>query len=771
MPILLHVKSVTSRAAWGFVTSYNVGACASPQLAQQELIIGEATAMEFTACDHEDIPVSHNVPTERFSVQVASHTHVLGGGEGGGGEGSAIVQYSSAPGRYDALVTVTQLGDYTVSLFLNGSAVGVDRPVTAICPVGLVELTAEKRCGCAAGLDVKKTSCVPCAAGTFKAKASFEPDECEKCAPGKYAPSTGATECFSCPASTYSAAGAERCLECSHPLTSPEASAACTYCMEGYHLETDPATGISPAACLDCDRELGPGSKCPLNSSVATFEILPGFWRVSDRSTELSLCETDSVCTGGVGFGDALCAPNHTGPLCEVCEQDDHYFDKQSDPPGCRACPSGGEFATRLVVLAATACLLVCLFALINTLRHTSPWRDDTRSRCSRLWLWASLKLGLLDVYVKTVSLMPKLKCLLSFIQILTVLPTIYLVSMPHFYTDWMSVFDWLNLDILSLVVPSKCITSSNATALTLKALFPLSLIAAWFFVVLLTHAYRKSSCSSSRGVAAPAAEIQRTSSSTGSGHIAVPSSPRNMAPSLSSGRRNLVANMNSELSTSRPDLTASGRSIIASENVVTASNTPRGSLLYSAVLSALPLSLGLLFCFFPSVCSEIFISWSCISFQDGPNAAVEFSRADLSLRCGTAAYNELTSVAVVFFVVWPVCVPLLFLSLLLSLRKHIALHKLTPLVHATAFLHREYRSSCFWWEPLELVRKLVLTGLVTRIPESSSTLRLLVALLVLVFFLLITIQFQPFRQQEDNLVSTLANILLLCAFLGMRAG
>ena len=43
-------------------------------------------------------------------------------------------------------------------------------------------------------------------------------------------------------------------------------------------------------------------------------------------------------------------------------------------------------------------------------------------------------------------------------------------------------------------------------------------------------------------------------------------------------------------------------------------------------------------------------------------------------------------------------------------------------------------------------------------------------ALLVLLFFLLITIQIQPFRQQEDNLVSTLANILLLCAFLGKGA-
>tara|TARA_B100000795_G_scaffold246160_1_gene211678 strand:- start:243 stop:527 length:285 start_codon:yes stop_codon:yes gene_type:complete len=53
----------------------------------------------------------------------------------------------------------------------------------------------------------------------------------------------------------------------------------------------------------------------------------------------------------------------------------------------------------------------------------------------------------------------------------------------------------------------------------------------------------------------------------------------------------------------------------------------------------------------------------------------------------------------------------------------------------------------------------------------GHSSLRLFVALLVLLFFTLLTTQLQPFRQQEDNLVSTLANILLLCAFLGMGAG
>ena len=84
---------------------------------------------------------------------------------------------------------------------------------------------------------------------------------------------------------------------------------------------------------------------------------------------------------------------------------------KQSDPPGCTECPSGGQFAARLAVVAVIICLLVYLFALIGTLRHTPPLRDAStkRSRCARLQLWASLKIGLVDMYVKALSLMPKL--------------------------------------------------------------------------------------------------------------------------------------------------------------------------------------------------------------------------------------------------------------------------------------------------------------------------------------------------------------------------
>ena len=47
------------------------------------------------------------------------------------------------------------------------------------------------------------------------------------------------------------------------------------------------------------------------------------------------------------------------------------------------------------------------------------------------------------------------------------------------------------------------------------------------------------------------------------------------------------------------------------------------------------------------------------------------------------------------------------------------------------AFLHREYRVETYWWEPVELVRKAVLTGVVNLIPEERAYERLVAALLL----------------------------------------
>eukprot|EP00966_Prymnesium_polylepis_P309138 7144185-Prymnesium_polylepis.1 len=61
--------------------------------------------------------------------------------------------------------------------------------------------------------------------------------------------------------------------------------------------------------------------------------------------------------------------------------------------------------------------------------------------------------------------------------------------------------------------------------------------------------------------------------------------------------------------------------------------------------------------------------------------------------------------------VLWPVGVPLLYLRLLWASRDTILLgDRPTAVSQATAFLWRDYSAGAFWWEPLEMCRKLSLT-------------------------------------------------------------
>jgi hypothetical protein len=46
-----------------------------------------------------------------------------------------------------------------------------------------------------------------------------------------------------------------------------------------------------------------------------------------------------------------------------------------------------------------------------------------------------------------------------------------------------------------------------------------------------------------------------------------------------------------------------------------------------------------------------------------------------------------------------------------------------TSLSQATAFLWADYRKSCYWWEPIEMFRKLILTGAVLLQPIHTHTL------------------------------------------------
>ena len=141
--------------------------------------------------------------------------------------------------------------------------------------------------------------------------------------------------------------------------------------------------------------------------------------------------------------------------------------------------------------------------------------------------------------------------------------------------------------------------------------------------------------------------------------------------------------------------------------------------------------------------------------------------RQDASVECGTDDHESIKNLATGFIVLWPVGSLVLFTSLLAACYKPLQAKSPNALTRATAFLHREYEQNWYWWEAVELARKLVLTGFVLLIPEKNAFLRLVVATLVCSCYAVAIAVVRPYKRVEDNVLAVATSLVLLLLFLG----
>jgi len=115
--------------------------------------------------------------------------------------------------------------------------------------------------------------------------------------------------------------------------------------------------------------------------------------------------------------------------------------------------------------------------------------------------------------------------------------------------------------------------------------------------------------------------------------------------------------------------------------------------------------------------------------------------------------------------VVWPFGVPVLYAVLLFACREALVSEIPTALSRATAFLSDDYVISAFWWESLELCRKLVLVGWLLLIPDDAQQARVLVAILFSVAFFGLRLLFMPTLRAEDRVLATLTDLALILVY------
>ena len=135
-----------------------------------------------------------------------------------------------------------------------------------------------------------------------------------------------------------------------------------------------------------------------------------------------------------------------------------------------------------------------------------------------------------------------------------------------------------------------------------------------------------------------------------------------------------------------------------------------KGSL-KSAALRSLEAAVFVSFCVLPSVTRSLFLAFQCQSFgfDDLVSETKSYLTASLNVECsGSGAHKPIIALAVVFIVLWPVAMPLLYACLLYRCRHPILSHQLSPLSRAIRFLWSDYRDSYYWYEMVALAKKLV---------------------------------------------------------------
>ena len=191
------------------------------------------------------------------------------------------------------------------------------------------------------------------------------------------------------------------------------------------------------------------------------------------------------------------------------------------------------------------------------------------------------------------------------------------------------------------------------------------------------------------------------------------------------------------------------------------------------SLLSSLRAAIFISFCVIPSVTRSLFLAFQCESFgfddTTSPSETKSHLTASINVECSSDEHGRFVALASVFIVIWPVGMPLLYAVLLHRCRRAVREHQPSGLSRATHFLWKEYHDAYFWWELVELAKKLVLTNVLLLVDLENGQdkfLRLVFGLMICCIGLTLQLIARPFRRPSDNALSSSTQLMLVMFFI-----
>ena len=502
-------------------------------------------------------------------------------------------------------------------------------------------------------------------------------------------------------------------------LTSVPGRASCGQCANNFY-----RNGAVEASLLTC-KPCPPHATCKNDATLAAVVPNKGHWRAASTSPVIYACRGSSggvqgaQCVGEAAADEpwphTYCANNHEGPLCEVCTESQHFFDKETGE--CEECDLAGTIG-RIAGIAGGTIAAIALLLLLSVRLLRCCGYDVTLSGLRDKMAHISEQLSLPLIF----------KELLGFFQVVGVLSTVYAVVFPDEFADWADALGYLGLDIGNVLLPGACV-SGVIPRLLLFASLPLQLTVVWTLLNLLLESRAVQGVlaksvgvpqSTRIGVAAdptearPRIEVtEAQATNCGASFVSQPGLQIRDSIDEEVEHNNITDSWAGQLEGRRKSL-----SLLVSDTQDTSlsvqSSLPPGggqrkrrTLLASLALVCLSPFTITSFCFVSPISRLVLNAYGdCISFYTDETATVGFLRMDPAVVCESSEHTSIKAVAIPLFVLWALGLPALYAALLHYCRKPIQRDEPSATKEAISFMWSEYHPNFYMWEPMDMLRR-----------------------------------------------------------------
>jgi hypothetical protein len=173
----------------------------------------------------------------------------------------------------------------------------------------------------------------------------------------------------------------------------------------------------------------------------------------------------------------------------------------------------------------------------------------------------------------------------------------------------------------------------------------------------------------------------------------------------------------------------------------------------------------------YPSSSSVFFQTFNC-----RPIDSIEYHTKDLSIECASDKHLRAELMATAMVWLFSFGLPLVYLSLLIPHRRELVSSSAQASITTNAgsaqqkpfeimsFFYRDYKPRFYYWEVVEVVRKLLLTGVLVTF-QKGTAIQTVAAMSIIMLHIVLLVHYKPYRRTKHNLIAIFCYVMMLFVF------